>query len=329
MKMTILTESEIRSCVTLDQEAISAVAEGFARLAAGEATLPPILRVDIPEHRGEVDVKTAYLHGLDRFAIKIASGFLDNYRLGLPTGSGMMVVVSARTGVPEALLLDNAYLTDVRTGAAGALAARHLARKEIETAGVIGSGTQARYQMVALKQVRDFRRLMVYGILPAQVEEYVAEMGSLLGVEVIRAGDVEEVVRCSDVVVTCTPSREPYLRAEWLHPGLHITAMGSDAEEKQELFPEVLASVDLLACDRKSQCFRLGELHHGLEAGLISREDEIVELGELVSGRRPGRTSDQEITLCDLTGVGVQDTAIALLATRKAAERGLGLQVTV
>jgi ornithine cyclodeaminase/alanine dehydrogenase-like protein (mu-crystallin family) len=125
------------------------------------------------------------------------------------------------------------------------------------------------------------------------------------------------------------PSREPYLRAEWLHPGLHITAMGSDAEEKQELFPDVLTNVDLLACDRRSQCFRLGELHHGLEAGIISREDEIVELGELVSGRRPGRTGDQEITLCDLTGVGMQDTAIALLATRKAAERGLGLQVTV
>ncbi len=329
MEITILTESEIRSCVTLDREAISAVAEGFARLAAGEATLPPILRVDIPEHRGEVDVKTAYLHGLDRFAIKIASGFLDNYRLGLPTGSGMMVVVSALTGVPEALLLDNGYLTDVRTGAAGALAARHLARKDIETAGVIGSGTQARYQMAALKQVRDFRRLMVYGILPAQVEKYAAEMGSLLDVEVVRADDVEEVVCGSDVVVTCTPSREPYLRAEWLHPGLHITAMGSDAEEKQELFPEVLASVDLLACDRKPQCFRLGELHHGLEAGLISRDDQIVELGELVSGRRAGRASDQQITLCDLTGVGVQDTAIALLATRKAKERGLGLQVTV
>jgi ectoine utilization protein EutC len=315
--------------VALAQEVISAVAEGFGRLAAGEAILPPILRVDIPEHRGEVDVKTAYLHGLDRFAIKIASGFLDNHRLGLPTGSGMMVVVSAQTGVPEAVLLDNGYLTDVRAGAAGALAARHLARREIETAGVIGSGTQARYQMMALKQVRDFRRLIVYGILPAQVERYAAEMGSLLGVEVIRASDVEGVVRTSDVVVTCTPSRDPYLRAEWLHPGLHITAMGSDAEEKQELFPDVLASVDLLACDRKSQCFRLGELHHGLEAGLISREDEIIELGELVSRRRPGRTGDQEITLCDLTGVGVQDTAIALLATRKAAERGLGLRVAI
>jgi ectoine utilization protein EutC len=329
MEITILTESEIRSCVTLDPEVISAVAEGFARLAAGEATLPPILRVDIPEHRGEVDVKTAYLHGLDRFAIKIASGFLDNHRLGLPTGSGMMVVMSAQTGVPEAVLLDNGYLTDVRTGAAGALAARHLARKAIETAGVIGSGTQARYQMAALKQVRNYRRLMVYGIVPDQVERYAAEMASLLGVQVVQASDVEQVVRHSDVVVTCTPSREPYLRAEWLHPGLHITAMGSDAEEKQELFPQVLAGVDLLACDRKSQCFRLGELHHGLEAGVISSDDQIVELGELVSGRRVGRTSDQEITLCDLTGVGVQDTAIALLATRKAAEKGLGLQVAV
>jgi ornithine cyclodeaminase/alanine dehydrogenase-like protein (mu-crystallin family) len=273
-----------------------------------------------------VDVKTAYLHGLDRFAIKIASGSPNNHRLGLPTGSGMMVV-SAQTGVPGAVLLDSACLTDVRTGAAGALGARHLARKEIQTAGVIGSGTQARYQMIALKRVRDFRRLMVYGILPAQFERYAAEMGPPLGVEVTQARDVEEVVRSSDVVVSCTPSREPCLRAEWLHPGLHITAMGSDAEEKQELFPEVLASVDLPACDRKSQCFRLGELHHGLEAGLISRDDQIAELGELVSGQRPGRASDHDITLCDLTGVGVQDTAIAMLAPRKAMERGLGLQV--
>lgn len=329
MEITVLTESEIRACVSLDDETISAVAEGFARLAAGEATLPPILRVDIPEHRGEVDVKTAYLSGLDRFAIKIASGFLDNPGLGLPTGGGMMVVMSALTGFPEALLLDNGYLTDVRTGAAGALAAHHLARAEIETAGVIGSGTQARYQMAALKQVRDYQRLLVYGILPAQVDQYAAEVGPSLDVEVVRAVSVEQVVRASDVVVTCTPSREPYLRAEWLHPGLHITTMGADAEHKQELFPQVLASVDILACDRRSQCFRLGELHHGLEAGVISRDDEIVELGDLVSGRRPGRTADHQITLCDLTGVGVQDTAIALLATRKAAERGLGLRIAV
>jgi len=327
MTITILTEAEIRSCVGLNEEAISAVANGFTSLAAGEVTLPPIVRIDVPEHEGEVDIKTAYVRGLDSFAIKIAAGFFQNYRLGLPTGSGMMVLVSARTGRPEAVLLDNGYLTDVRTGAAGALAARYLARKRVETAGVIGSGMQARYQMRALKQVRGFQQLMVYGIVPDQVEEYAAEMASVLGVEVVKAADVETVVRNSDVVVTCTPAKEPYLKAEWLHPGLHITAMGSDAEDKQELYADALGRADLLVCDRKSQSFRLGEFHNGLEAGVISEDDPIIELGELTSGRKPGRESEEEITICDLTGVGVQDTAIALLAYQKAMEKNLGLRI--
>jgi len=327
MPITILTEADIRSCLDLDEEVFSAVADGFTSLAAGEVTVPPIVRIDVPDHEGEVDIKTAYVRGLDSFAIKIAAGFFQNYRLGLPTGSGMMVLVSARTGRPEAVLLDNGYLTDVRTGAAGALAARHLARKRVETAGVIGSGMQARYQIRALKQVRDFRRLMVYGIVPDQVEEYAAEMASVLGVEVVKAADAETVVRNSDVVVTCTPAKEPYLKAEWLHPGLHITAMGTDSEDKQELYADALGRADLLVCDRKSQSFRLGEFHNGLEAGVISRDDPIIELGELTSGREPGRKSDKEITICDLTGVGVQDTAIALLAYQKAMERDLGLQI--
>ncbi len=327
MKITILTEAEIRSCVELNEEAISAVADGFTSLAAGKVTLPPIVRVDVPEHHGEVDIKTAYIQGRDSFAIKIAAGFFENYRLGLPTGSGMMVLVSARTGRPEAILLDNGYLTDVRTGAAGALAARYLARERIDTAGVIGSGAQARYQMMALKQVRDFRRLMVYGIVPEQVEQYAAEMAPLLGVEVVKAEDVETVVTNSDVVVTCTPAKEPYLKAEWLHPGLHITAMGTDSEDKQELYADALARADLLVCDKKSQSLRLGEFHNGLEAGIISEDDLIIELGELTSGREPGRTRDAQITICDLTGVGVQDTAIATLAYQKATEKGLGLRV--
>jgi ectoine utilization protein EutC len=329
MQVTILTEAQIRQCVEMDQEAIAVVEEGFTRLADGEVTVPPIVCVDIPEHKGAVDIKTAHIRGLDSFAIKIASGFFDNYRLGLPTGSGMMVVVSAKTGFFEAVLLDNSYLTHVRTGAAGAVVARHLARKKIETAGVIGSGMQARYQMRALKQVRDFRQLMIYGIIPDQVEQYAAEMAPMLGVEIVKAEDAETVVRNSEVVVTTTPSQEPYVRAEWLHPGLHITAMGSDTGEKQELYADVLGRADLLVCDLKSQCFRLGELHHGLEEDIISQDDEIIELGELTSGRKPGRRSDEEITICDLTGVGVQDTAIALLAYRKAMEKGLGLQIQV
>lgn len=324
MKVTLLTEAELRRCVELDVEAIAAVEDAFTRLANGEAAMPPIVCVDIPEHRGEVDIKTAYVRGLDSFAIKIASGFFENYRFGLPSGSGMMVLVSARTGLPEALLLDNGYLTDVRTGAAGAVAARHLARTRVETVGIIGAGVQARYQALALRRVREFRRVLVWGRSRERAEAYAAEMAPRLGVEVVAASDAESVVRASDIMVTTTPSREPYLRAEWLHPGLHITAMGSDGPEKKELFADVLARADLVVCDCRTQCERLGELHH---ARPVPSGDRIVELGEITSGRRAGRTDDAQITVCDLTGTGVQDTAIALLAHRSAAGRGLGLQI--
>lgn len=325
MEITILTEKDLRQCVRMDESALDAISEGFSQLTGGKVTVPPIMRIDITEHHGEVDVKTAYVAGKDSFAIKIASGFHDNRLKGLPTGSGMMVLISADTGILKAVLLDNGYLTDVRTGIAGALAAKHLARDKIETVGVIGSGSQARYQMEALKLVRDYQRILVYGIIPDEVELYVEEMTSRLMVEVIQADDAETVVRESEIVVTATPSQQPFLEAGWLHPGLHITCMGSDAEHKQELFTDVFTKADLVVCDRKDQVFRLGELHHARDEGIITREDQVIELGELTSGRRKGRQNDTQVTICDLTGVGVQDTQIARLAYAKANQKGLGL----
>jgi ornithine cyclodeaminase len=325
MKITILTEGEIRQCVTLDQESLAAVEDGFTRLANGQATMPPIMRIDVPENNGEVDIKSAYVQGLDNFAVKMSSGFFDNYKMGLPSLGGMMILLSAKVGFPQALLLDNGYLTDVRTGLAGAIAAKYLAPQQIETAGVIGAGMQGRFQMRGLQLVRDFQRLLVYDRIAEQVDKYVAEMTSLLGVEIIKAGSVEEVVQQSEVVVTTTPAKSPHLKAEWLHAGLHITAMGADAEEKNELEPAVLGEADLLVCDRKAQVFRLGEHHHALEAGVIAADDEIVELGEITAGRHPGREDEAHLTICDLTGTGVQDTAIAHLAYRRAQDAGLGM----
>lgn len=327
MQITILTESELRKCVQLNQEAIAAVEGGFTALAEGRATIPPIVRVDVHDHNGEVDIKTAYLQGLDYFAIKIASGYFDNRKLGLPTGSGMMVLMNAKIGVPEAVLLDNGYLTDLRTGAAGAIASKYLAPENPGTVGVIGSGMQARFQIRALRLVRDFDLLNVYGIDQDGVKNYIAEIGPELGIEVVICDTPEQLVRESNVVVTTTPSKEPIVKAEWLHQGLHITSMGSDSEEKQEIEATVMSRVDRLVCDKKSQCFRLGELHHALKAGIIKEDDEIFELGELTSGKVAGRSRSDEITLCDLTGVGVQDTAIALLAYEKAQGSGFGFQI--
>ncbi|MGO4888952.1 cyclodeaminase [Anaerobacillus sp. MEB173] len=312
--MKIFTEEEIRQHVQINVSAIDVVEDGFNSLAEGKVSMPPIMRVDIPENNGEVDVKTAYIKGKEMFAIKISTGFFNNYQLGLPSGNGMMILINTTTGKPEAVLLDNGYLTDVRTAAAGAIAAKHLAKKNVHTVGVIGSGSQARYQLQALKEVRDYKQVLVYARSKERVQKFIEETKAALGVNVIAAETTEELVKQSDVVITTTPSETPIIQAEWLHPGLHITAMGSDAEHKQELAADVLAGADRLVCDVKSQCFRLGELHHGLKAGVITENSLITELGEITSGKVVGRENDEQITVCDLTGTGVQDTAIALYA---------------
>jgi ornithine cyclodeaminase/alanine dehydrogenase-like protein (mu-crystallin family) len=345
----VVAEGDIRRVVALDHDALAAIDDAFTRLADGEADVPPIVGLFVPRRHGEVDVKAAYIHGLPSLAIKIASGFFDNGRWGLPSGSGLMVVLSARTGYPQAVLLDNGYLTDVRTALAGAVAARHLAPERVRTVGVIGAGTQGRYQVRALQLVRSFERVLVHDHSPAAVDAYVREMPDVLATDragmtagrgavpaggasgagprvAVGAATPETVVRESDVVITCTPSREPIVAAAWLHPGLHITAMGADIPEKQELESEVLRRATRLACDLKTQCFARGEFHHARAAGVLGDEAIVAELGELTSGRRPGRQRADEITVCALTGVGVQDTAIALLAFARASAAGLGIR---
>ncbi len=329
MKVTLLREDEIRECVGIEEQAVDAVALGFTRLAEGVVSLPPIIRVDVEANQGEVDIKTAYIQGLDHFAIKIASGFLGNPAMGLPFGSGMMVLMSAKTGVLEAIFLDNGYLTDLRTGIAGAIAAQHLAPAQITTAGVIGAGVQGRFQIRSLRLVRDFKHLMVYDINPDCAEHYASEMTKELGVEVIITDSPEEVFRQSQFVATTTPARQPYAKAAWLQAGMHITAVGADGEHKQELFADVLGKADRIVCDRKSQCFKLGELNHALKEGVLSEDSVITEIGELTSGSKTGRQNDQEITICDLTGVGVQDTTIAVLTYQIAISRGLGTSIEV
>jgi ornithine cyclodeaminase len=286
--------------------------------------MPQVLHMDLPAAHAEVDVKTAYVAGLPGFALKVSPGFFDNRKLGLPSVSGMMMLLSATTGRLDALHLDNGYLTDVRTAAAGAVAARHLARKDARIAGVIGAGVQARLQMAALAKVRPLERVLVWARGGAKADACAEDLADRLGLEALAVNSAERLVLEADVVVTTTPARDPLVVADWLHPGLHITAIGSDAPAKNELHPAVLERADLLVCDDRAQCARLGELHHALEHGI---ELAVTELGEITGGARPGRTGDDQITVCDLTGTGVEDTAIALLAWRKATSQRLGLTI--
>jgi ectoine utilization protein EutC len=309
-EIRIVTEAELRGLVRLDLELVAVIERAFAALAGGGVVMPPILSMALHEANGEVDVKTAFIPGFDGFAIKVSPGFFDNPRLGLPSLNGLMILFSARTGLVEALYLDNGYLTDLRTAAAGAVAARHLAPVRVETAGIIGTGVQARLQARAAHLVRPFARLLVHGRDPAKARACAAELSAALGVPAEAVDDPAALVRESQLVVTTTPARAPVISAEWLHPGLHITAMGSDQPGKTEIDPAAIAAADLYVCDRASQAETSGELEAALAAGLWTG-GRPVELGEVVAGTARGRPSPEAVTICDLTGTGVQDTAIA------------------
>lgn len=323
-RITILTEADLRKEVTLDRDAIACVENAFAALAREAVVMPPILRLDVQENNGEVDVKTAYVPGLQSFAIKISPGFFDNPKRGLPSVNGLMVLLSAETGLVEALLLDNGYLTDIRTAAAGAVAANHLARADARTAAVLGSGAQARLQLEALALVRPLEGARLWARRPAQAAEAAAALSDKLGIPVVPAASAEEAVRGADIVVTATPAAEPILEAGWLAPGQHVTAMGADAEHKNEIDPAAIVRADLFVCDRRSQCATLGELHHAIAAGMVAADRRFPELGEIILDPGLGRATPEQITICDLTGTGVQDTAIATLAHARCLASGAG-----
>ncbi len=322
-RMTILTEAELRRIVPLDHGAIACVEAAFAAKAV---VMPPILRLDIPEHRGEVDVKTAYVPGLDGFAIKISPGFFGNPALGLPSVNGLMVLLSARTGLVEALLLDNGYLTDVRTAAAGAVAAKYLARPDAKVAAIFGAGVQAGLQLEALMLVRPIAEARLWARDPGKAARTAEMLAARLGLPVRAEPDPAAAVRGADIVVTTTPATEPILKAEWLTAGQHVTAMGSDAEHKNELDPAVIARANPYVPDNLAQVRRLGELHHAIRAGLVDAGASFPTLGAIITGEAPGRTAAATLTVVDLTGTGVQDTGIATLARDRARAAGVGTE---
>jgi ornithine cyclodeaminase len=322
-RMLILTEADLRRVVTLDASAVGCVEEAFEALATKAVAMPPILRLDIPEHRGEVDVKTAYVPGLDGFALKVSPGFFDNPRLGLPSLNGLMILFSARTGLVDALLLDNGYLTDVRTAAAGAVAAKHLSRPDARSAAIFGAGVQAALQLEALRLVRPIERATIWARDPARAAALASRLTDKLGLSIRAEADPQKACAGADIVVTTTPAEQPILQSGWIGPGQHVTAMGSDAESKNEIDPALVARATYVA-DSLKQTRRLGELHHAIAAGRVSADQNFAELGQIIAGQAPGRTSPEAITLCDLTGTGVQDTAIATLAHARAIAAGAG-----
>ena len=319
-EVLILREADVRAALDMPS-LIDAVERAFVAYSTGRAELPGVIHLGVPESGGEVHVKAGHLHGEPFYAVKVSSGFAPPGD-GAPTADGLVMAFDAGNGAPVAFLLDNGFITDARTGAAGGVAARHLAPSNVEVVAVIGTGAQARYQLDALARVRGFGEVRVWGRNPAHARGCADDLASWPGLPerctFAVAPSVELAVEGADVVITCTASREPLVRAEWLSPGAHVTAVGSDGPDKQELDTEVLARADVLVVDGRAQCARIGELHHALGAGAVASADDAAELGEVAAGLRPGRTSDHQLTVCDLTGLGVQDVAAAALALAQA-----------
>ena len=304
--MNIFTLDQIHS-VLPGIDLIPAIEEAFRRYSAGQAVVPPVGELLL--EKGEVHIKYGYMQGGEYYVIKVASGFYGNPQRGLPSSSGLMLLFNQETGQPEAVLLDEGHLTDVRTAVAGAIAASHLAPQTVQRIGIVGTGIQARLQLRYLAEVTPCREVLVWGRGQAQLDAYQKEMEAE-GFQIAATLDTAVLQTSCNLIVTTTPAAHPLLHAKYLQPGTHITAVGSDTPHKQELDPHILARADLVVADSIPQCLARGEIHQAIKAGLLAEED-LVELGQIISGETPGRTQDDQITVADLTGVAVQDMAIA------------------
>lgn len=324
-QIRVLTETDLRAAVGLGEEELAAVEAVYPLISSGVGSMPPIMRVDVPENNGEIDIKTAYLPGYSGIAVKVSAGFFDNPSKGLPSLGGLMMVFDSETGIPRSALFDNGYLTDLRTALAGAVAAKHLAPEDASVGAVFGAGAQARMQMEALALVRPIAKIFVWARRMEQAEVLAKALAPVIEVDVEAVEDPARAVANADVLVTATPSTEPLVSQEMLHAGLHVTAVGSDAEGKQELSADVIESADRFVCDSIAQSKRLGELRAAVDRGYDP--SQAIELGEVIDGSKPGRSDSEQVTICDLTGTGAQDTAIASLAVTRCAKTGAGVEI--
>lgn len=286
-----------------------AIEEGFVAYSQGRVVVPPVGELVFEDPPGDVHIKYGLIKGDEYFVIKVASGFYGEVDTGLPPYDGLMLVFSQKTARLECILLDECYLTNVRTAAAGAVVAKYLAPSKVERIGVFGAGVQGRMQVEALLPIVDCRDVVVWGTGDEELQAYREAMsGHGLDIQTTQNGD--EIAATCNLIVTATPSHDPLLRLEQIREGTHITAMGSDTREKNELEPEILGKADLVVADSIEQCRVRGEIFHALEARLLA-DGDAVELGNVISDPSLRRIDDSQITVADLTGVAVQDIQIS------------------
>jgi len=306
---------KIMEIITLDRikqilpsiDIIPQIEKGFQAYSEGRVIVPPIGEMILD--KGEVHIKYGFVKEEEYYVIKVASGFYDNPAIGLPSGNGLMMLYSQETGELASILLDEGYLTNIRTAVAGAIVAKYMAPSKVGRIGIAGTGTQGRLQLLYLKDVVDCREVLVWGRKQEKLDAYKSEMEKE-GFHIDTTLDASEILKQCNLVVTTTPAKSPVVRRKDFRQGTHITAVGSDTPEKQEVDSLILRDADVIVADSIEQCMARGEIYKALESSDIIKE-KLIELGNVISGAAEGRISDQQTTIVDLTGVAVQDINIA------------------
>lgn len=321
-----LTRTDVASLLDLG-DCIAAVERAFRELGAGRVRAPGALAHQVDD--GGFHVKVASLPGKPAYFVAKTNGnFPQNRdRFGLPSVQGVIVLSDVENGRPLAVM-DSIEITALRTAAATAVAARYLASPASRVAAIAGCGVQGRMQLRALRHVRQIDRVYAYDVSPDLARRYASEIASEMGIEVIPVSELAAGARHADVIITCTPSREPILRSADVRSGALVAGVGADAEHKQELDPQLLKQ-SAIVTDVLEQCARFGDLHHAIAAGVVRREDVRAELGEVVAGVKQGRRADDEIVVFDSTGTAVQDVAAAALVYERALQRVVGTRIEI
>ncbi|CDR34861.1 hypothetical protein [Criblamydia sequanensis] len=306
--MKILSLEVIKKALSIPK-VLKAIEDGFIAYSQGQTVIPPVASLSFKDPPGDCHIKYGYLKKGKYYVVKVASGFYENPKLGLSSNNGLMLLFDKQTGRCVSILLDEGYLTDIRTAAAGYVAAKLLAPKNITNIGIVGTGAQAYYQLKFLREATKCRKVMVWG-RDIEKAKKLSMHHDLKEWEIQPIKDLVELASKSNLIITTTASTQPIIFADFIMPGTHITAVGADDTHKQELDENIFVKADRVVVDSKSQCALFGDASHAIKKGSINFE-KLVELGDVLVDPSLGRTSEEQITVCDLTGIAIQDLQIA------------------
>ncbi|MDD5617237.1 MAG: alanine dehydrogenase [Candidatus Methanoperedens sp.] len=318
-----LNKNEVESLLDM-KDTLRVVEDAFRQHGLKKVQMPPKLYLYFKKHNGDLRTMPAFLEEQDITGVKIVNVHPDNPQKGLPTVMALVILNSTKTGAPLAVM-DGTLLTDMRTGAAGGIAVKYLSRKNSKVVGFVGSGNQAKTQVMAINEVLDIGEVKVTSISEKSNLAFKDNMEKKVGCEITVKRSIREVCDC-DILVTTTPSREPIVKNEWIADGTHINAIGADAAGKEELDPAILKRARVVV-DDIPQASHSGEVNVPISKKLISVKDICAELGEVITGKKKGRTGDSDITVFDSTGLAIQDVATADMVYRKAVEKKIGIRL--